>query len=160
MDLNSPSRILGLTEYVLKCSKATIYSQNTHRVLLHQDVRILIQIDAESFNEGVPSGINVILKNYNKENRDIWTQKHRRKWSKTKTLTFLNSQHVTPVSTKQHQNYPFGPDLYGLDFISSSEMILKKRYISHSECMIKMTGSFQWYQYSQVKWVELCKGCI
>ena len=44
MDLNSPSRILGLNEQVLKCSKATIYSQNTHHVLLHQDVGILIHI--------------------------------------------------------------------------------------------------------------------
>lgn len=63
--------ITGLTEHVFKCRKATIYSQNTHHVLLHQDIGILIEIDAESFNEGLPFGISVLLKNYNKENRDI-----------------------------------------------------------------------------------------
>lgn len=33
----------------------------THHILLHKIIRILIEVNAESFDETFPSGINVIL---------------------------------------------------------------------------------------------------
>lgn len=71
LGLTGPMRIIWLTECTVFSCKATIYSCNTHHELLHQDIRIVIQTEAEYIDEGLPSNINVILKYYNKENIDM-----------------------------------------------------------------------------------------
>lgn len=95
--------------------------QNTHHVLMHQDVGILIHIDAQSFYEGLPSSISVILKN---KRQDILTQILR------STEESDQRQTLETFLTSCQQKYLFGPDLYGLDFIFHIQRLYERKKIN------------------------------
>lgn len=46
----------------------------TYHALLHKILRILVEVNAESFDDTFPSGINVFLKDKNKAHSSILTE--------------------------------------------------------------------------------------
>ena len=53
--------------FLFKCGKENVATPtvHTHHVLLHQILRILVEINAEGFYDGLSASIDIILKNDN-----------------------------------------------------------------------------------------------